>query len=145
MVTFEGNTVDLVCNATNDADANIPVQISWYNGTELIKPDGKLVMVNSERNNVTDQVHSVLSLNAVNHTNDGEYVCRAFNHPASFTESRITLTVECEFNRVRLVMHTMYTCRQVIGLINLAKFPKLLNYIPCQFPSIQYTPLRSFR
>ena len=89
--------MDLVCNATNDADANIPVQISWYNGTELIKPDGKFVTVNSEQNNVTGEVHSVLSLNAVNCTDDGEYVCRAFNHPSSFTESRIILTVECEF------------------------------------------------
>ena len=107
MVTFEGNKVDLVCNATNDADANVPAQISWYNGTKLIKPDGKHVMVNSEQNNVTGEVHSVLSLNAVNHTDDGEYVCRAFNHPLSFTESRITLTVECEFYRARLAMHAM--------------------------------------
>ena len=99
MVTFEGNRADLVCNATNDLDANIPVQISWYNGTELIKPDGKHVMVNNEQNNVTGQVHSVLSLNPVNYTDDGEYVCRAFNHPLSFTENRITLTVECELYR----------------------------------------------
>ena len=108
MVTFEGNTVDLVCNATNDADANIPVQISWYNGTELIKSDGKHVMVNNEHNNVTGQVHSVLSLNAINYTDDGEYVCRAFNHPSSFTESRITLTVECEFYRAHLQSFSIY-------------------------------------
>ena len=97
MVTSEGSRVDLVCNASNDVDANIPVQISWYNDTELIKPDGKHVMVNNEQNNITGQVHSVLSLNPVNYTNDGEYVCRAFNHPLSFTESRVTLTVECKF------------------------------------------------
>ena len=37
----------MMCNATNDADANIPVQINRYNSTEfeLIKPDGKCVMV----------------------------------------------------------------------------------------------------
>jgi len=96
MVVFEGSRVDLVCNATNDADANIPVQVSWYNGTELIKPDGKDVKVNNLYNNVTDEVHSVLLLNPVNYTNNGDYVCRAFNHPSSFTESRITLTVECK-------------------------------------------------
>ena len=86
----------MVCNATNDADANIPVQISWYNNkTELIKPDGKYVMVNIVQNNATGEVHSILSFNPVNYTNDGEYVCRAFNHPLLFTESRIKLTVEC--------------------------------------------------
>ena len=47
MTAFEGNRVDMVCTATHDADANIPVQINWYNSTEfeLIKPDGKCVMV----------------------------------------------------------------------------------------------------
>ena len=97
VIVFEGKRVDLVCNATNDPDANIPVQVSWYNGTELIKPDGKHVMVNNEQNNVTGQVHSMLSFNPVNYTNDGECVCRAFNHPLFFTESRIMLTIECEF------------------------------------------------
>ena len=96
MTAFEGNRVDLVCNATNDADANIPVQISWYNGTELIKPDGKQVVVNNVQNNVTGQVNSVLSFNPVHYTNDGDYICRAFNHPLSFTENKIKLTVECE-------------------------------------------------
>ena len=108
MVTFEGNRVDLVCNATNDVDANIPVQISWYNGTELIKPDGKLVMVYSEQNNITGQIHSVLSLNSVNYTDSGKYVCRAFNHPLSFTESRITLIVECKLSRAHAVICMYY-------------------------------------
>ena len=98
MVTFEGRRVDLVCNATNDADANVPVQINWYNGTELIKPDRNIFMVTNVHNNATDQVHSMLSLNPVNYTNDDEYVCRAFNHPLSFTESKIKLTVECKLN-----------------------------------------------
>ena len=82
---------------TNDPDANIPVQVSWYNGTEVIKPDGKHVMVDNEQNNITGQVHSILSVNPVNYTDDGEYVCQAFNHYLSFTESRISLTVECKY------------------------------------------------
>ena len=97
VIVFEDNRVDLICNATNDPDANIPVQVSWYNGTELIKPDRKHLIVDNKENNVTGEVHSVLSLNPVNYTDDGEYVCQAFNHPSSFTESRITLTVECKF------------------------------------------------
>ena len=103
MTAFEGNRVDMMCNATNDADANIPVQINWYNGTELIKSDGKYVVVNNVKNNATGQVHSVLSFNSINHTNDGEYVCRAFNHPLSYAESRIKLTVECEFPQLHIV------------------------------------------
>ena len=86
----------MVCNATNDEGANIPVQISWYNGTELIKSDRKHVVINNVQNNATGQVQSVLSFNPVNYTNDGDYVCRAFNHPLSFSENKIKLTVECE-------------------------------------------------
>ena len=99
MIVFEGNRVDMVCNATNDEDANIPVQISWYNGTELIKPREQNVVVNNVQNNVTGQVHSMLTLNPVNYTDDGEYVCRAFNHPLSYTESKIELTIECKLHR----------------------------------------------
>ena len=96
MVTFEGERVDLVCNATNDVDANVPVQINWYNGTELVKSDGKCVKINNKRDNATGELLSVLSLDPVNYTNSGGYNCRAFNHPLSFTERRIALTVECE-------------------------------------------------
>ena len=93
---FEGNKVNLICNATNDVDATDPVQISWYYGTLIITPDGEYVMVNNIRDNATGQMNSVLSFDSVNYTNDGVYICRAFNHPLSFTENRIQLTVECE-------------------------------------------------
>ena len=96
MTAFEGNRVDMVCNATNDADANIYVQINWYNGTEMIKPCKPYVVVKNVQNNATGQIHSVLSFYPVNYTNDGEYICRVFNHPLSYAESRIKLTVECE-------------------------------------------------
>ena len=104
MIKVEGNRVDMMCNATNDEDANIPVQISWYNGTELIKPRDQHVVVNSVQNNATGQVHSVLSIYPVNYTNDGDYVCRAFNHPLSFTESKIKLTIECELKQFILII-----------------------------------------
>lgn len=110
IVVLEGKRVSLVCNATNDIDAmnhDILVQVSWYNGTEVIKPDGKHVIINNKRSNVTDQMHSVLSFDPVNYTDHGEYVCRAFNHPLSFTERRIKLTVECE-------LHTVYSCKHYV-------------------------------
>ena len=88
-----------MCNATNDVEAidhEPTVQFNWYNGTALIKPDGKHVMITNKQNSVTGQIHSVLTFDPVNYTNDGEYTCRAFNHPSSFTESRVKLTVECK-------------------------------------------------
>ena len=96
IVAFEGNEVDLICNATNDVDAINPMQVSWYYRAMLIKPDGKYVVINNIRNNATGQIHSVLSFNPVNYTNDGVYTCQAFNQPLSFTENNIKLTVECE-------------------------------------------------
>ena len=100
MVAFEGNQVDLVCNATNDPDATYPVQVSWYYGESLFKPDGENVMINSERNNATGKINSVLSFNSVNYTNDGVYACQVFNHPLSYAENKIQLTVECKLHRL---------------------------------------------
>ena len=90
--------MDLICNATNDPDATDPVQVSWYYGTLLIKPDGEYMTVNNIRDNATGQIHSMLSIDPVNYTNDGAYTCRAFTHPLSFTEYKIQLTIECEIH-----------------------------------------------
>ena len=87
----------MICNATNDRDAIDPVQISWYNDTQLIDPDATHVTIHSEHNNVTDQIYSVLVLDSISITDDGEYICRAFNDPLCYTENMINLTVECEF------------------------------------------------
>ena len=102
-VSFEGNNVDLICNATNDADATDPVQVDWYYETQIIKPDGEYVVINNTRDNATGQIYSVLSFDSVNYTNDGAYTCKAFNHPLSFTENKIQLTVECELHVIDYV------------------------------------------
>ena len=86
-----------MCNATNDGDAIDPVQISWYKGTQQLKPDGNHVIIYSKHNNITDQIHSILVLDSVNITDDGEYFCRAFNNPLCYTESKTNLIVECKF------------------------------------------------
>ena len=98
IVAFEGNKMDLMCNATNDEDATDTMQISWYYRATLIKPDGEYVMINNERNNDTGEVVSILSFDSVNYTNDGVYTCRASNDPLSFTENNIQLTVECKLH-----------------------------------------------
>ena len=115
IIAFEGKKVKLVCNATNDKDAIDPVQISWYNGTQLLKPDGKYVIIYNQHNTVVDQIHSELVLDSVNITDDGEYICRAFNNPLCYTENKISLTVECEFvatlvvNYIRMLLYIILT------------------------------------
>ena len=104
ITTLEGNTVNLICNATNDKDAIDPVQISWYNGTELIIPDREHITIYSNNDTVTDQAHSVLVLDNVSITDDGEYVCRASNDPLCYTENKIKLTVECKFVHVTYLL-----------------------------------------
>ena len=94
---FEGNKLSLVCNATNDRDAIDPVQISWYKGTQLVKSNGKHVTIYTKHDAVIDQIYSVLVLESVNITDDGEYICRAFNNPLCYIENKINITVECEF------------------------------------------------
>ena len=86
-----------MCDATNDGDAIVPVQISWYNGTKLLKSDGNYITIYNKHDTATDQIQSLLILDSVNNTDDGEYICRAFNDPLCYTEIKINLTVECEF------------------------------------------------
>ena len=94
VTSFEGEKVNLICNATNDIDAPYPVQVNWYKGIQLLKPDKGHVMVYSKLN-TSNEVVSVLLFDPVNHTDDGEYTCRSFNDPLSFTEVTTNLTVEC--------------------------------------------------
>ena len=92
MVTIEGDKVKLICNATNDEDSTDP--INWYNGTQLLRPDGKHVIIYNEHDNVTNQLHSILVLDSVNHTDDGEYICQAFTYPFCFVEN--TINHDCQ-------------------------------------------------
>ena len=86
-----------MCNAKNDGDAIDPVQISWYNGTKLLKSDRNYITIYNRHDNVADKIQSLLILDSVNSIDDGEYICRAFNDPLCYTEIKINLTVECKF------------------------------------------------
>ena len=95
--------MNLMCNATNDEHSVGAIQINWYNGTQLLEPDGKHVIIYNKYDNITDQLYSVLLLDPVSHVDHGEYVCRAFTSPFCYSENKINLTVECE-----LIMHCTY-------------------------------------
>jgi len=92
--SFEGEKVNLMCQATNDIDAPHPVQVIWYKDNQPLRPDGRRVLVYSKLN-TTNEIESVLQFDSVNHTDDGDYTCRSFNDLLSFTEVKTTLTVEC--------------------------------------------------
>ena len=96
VVTFEGDQASLICNASSDEDSTDPVQISWYSGSVLLKPDGKHMTIYNEYDNTTNQMSSVLSFDPVNHTDHGEYICRAATYSSCYTENKINLTVECK-------------------------------------------------
>jgi len=83
-----------MCNATNDIDTPHPVQVNWYKDNQLLRSDGGHVLVYSKLN-TSNEIVSVLLIDPVNHTDDGEYTCRSFNDPLYFTEVTTTLTVEC--------------------------------------------------
>ena len=97
VVALEGDKLNLTCNATNDEDSVDPIHMSWYNGKQAFKPDGNHVIIYSKFDKNTDQLYSVLVFDPVNYSDDGEYICRAFNRPFCYTEKKINLTVECEF------------------------------------------------
>ena len=96
----EGSKVSLICNATNDVDALDDVKIVWL---QKISKDLKKIIRTSDNvliYNKTDssvgKVHSVLLFDPVNHTDDGEYICRALNHHLSYTEENTCLKVKCK-------------------------------------------------
>ena len=95
-VSLEGDKVNLLCIAINDVHTNYSLQINWYKNNKLVTPDGKRILVYNKTDKTFKQLSSTLFFDPVNHTDDGEYTCRAFNHPDSYVETRRTLCVECE-------------------------------------------------
>ena len=97
-VSLEGDKVNLLCTAINDIHANHPLQINWYKGNdhELIKPNSKRILLYNETVKDSRQLKSILTLDPVNPTDDGVYMCRAFNHPDLYFESKTNLSIECE-------------------------------------------------
>ena len=91
----EGEKVILICSAVNDVDAIHLLQIYWYKGKKLVTPNGRHILLYNETDNATRQLNSTLILDPVNRIDDGVYTCRAFNRNDSFSESKITLTVQC--------------------------------------------------
>ena len=104
--SFEGKKVKLMCQATNDIDAPHPVQVNWYKGNQLLQPDGGRVLVYPKLN-TSNMIVSVLLFDPVNHTDDGDYTCRSFNDPLSFTDVTTSLTVECKWYCYDICKHFM--------------------------------------
>jgi len=95
-MSLEDNEVRLLCNATNDADAIHPLQVYWYDseGTQ-VQSDGKNIIAYNHTDAENDQALSVLQLKPVRRSNDGTYLCRAYNDPSAYSERKAVLTVEC--------------------------------------------------
>ena len=96
MVSLDGDKVSLLCTAVNDVHAYYSLQINWYKGNKHIIPDSKHISLHNETVKDSRQLKSILIFDPVNSTDDGMYMCRAFNHPDLYSESKINLTIECE-------------------------------------------------
>ncbi|XP_065918890.1 cell adhesion molecule DSCAM-like [Dysidea avara] len=94
-LTVEGDKTSLTCNATNDEDAVDSLQILWYKTKDNVPITGQQdVVEKSKISNLTTELQSTISFNPISHNDDGEYTCRAFNHPQSYNESKTNVTVE---------------------------------------------------
>ena len=98
--SFEDNKVHLMCNATNDVDALDEVKVVWLRKISgdverVIKTDGRIIIYN-RTDSSTDETHSVLLFDPVNHSDDGKYICRALNHPESSSEKLTNLIIKCK-------------------------------------------------
>jgi len=95
-VSPEGDKVNLICIAINDVDAIHLLHVNWYKGNTLVMPNMKHIILYNETDKASRQLNSTLLLDPVNRTDHGEYTCRAFNHPDSYSESKTNLTVQCK-------------------------------------------------
>ena len=96
-VSLEGDKVNLLCVAINDVHANYSLQITWYKGNKLITSnDSEHILIYNEANKTSRQLRSTLLFDPINHTDNGEYTCRASNHPDSYSELKTDLDVECK-------------------------------------------------
>ena len=63
-----GNKVNLLCTVINDVRANHSIQVNWYKGNKLIRPDGKRILLYNETIEDSMQLKSILTLDPVIHT-----------------------------------------------------------------------------
>ena len=94
-VSLEGDKVRLICTSINDFDAIHSLQVNWYKGYQLVIPNGNRVFVHNMTDKTSSQLNSTLLLDPVNPTDHEIYACRALNHPESYSECSIDLTVQC--------------------------------------------------
>ena len=94
--TFRGNKTSLTCTATNDEDAVDSLQILWYKTKDKVTITGQQDVIEKNTTNIITELQSTISFDPISHNDDGEYTCRAFNHPQLYTEAVTSVTVECK-------------------------------------------------
>ena len=98
---LEGTKASLICNATNDADAVNEVHIAWFykNSTSLYQIKSKTNhRIHQVGNSTNRQSYSILLFEPVNRTDEGIYICKASNHPQSYTESSTKVKIKSKMN-----------------------------------------------
>ena len=107
-VTFEGGSIVLICNVTNDVDSSL--EITWQHNNRSIADHDRMTISNTT-DGATGQVQSMLYIDPVNRTDKGEYKCSALNHLECVAEAITNLTVECKlFSLYPHSILTMCTC-----------------------------------
>ena len=82
-----------MCSATYDEDYTDPFNISWYNGTQLLQPDGKNYLIYRKYDTMNDQIYSKLTLSIVSLIMIMQY---AFVELSLLHRKKDQLTVVCE-------------------------------------------------
>jgi len=107
--TFEGNKTSLTCNATNDEDAVESLQILWYNTKDKVLITGQQDAIEKSTIDIITGLQSTIAFDPISRNDDGEYTCKAFNHPQLYSELTTSVAVECKSQAI-------YICNCTFGV-----------------------------
>ena len=104
----EGESVNFMCEATNDPDAIESITIRWFdnNGHRLTIDNSSITISNTMETIPNRMLISTLTINPVIHQDAGLYSCVALNHPVLMVSDTTQLTVKCKLTS-SLSVHSM--------------------------------------
>ena len=100
VIVVEGQSVEIICTATNDIDALEDVTIRWFNNMNirLNNNDDRITITDTMETGPNRVIMSTLIIDPVIYQDAGPYRCQALNHAILRVSNITQLTVQCKLS-----------------------------------------------